>query len=153
MLYIPKINRIVFNVYFYFRPIQDIADKLKPLFEMDLYLPRSFVACLKLIELQSVAACDWLPIEVVCAAMLHWVKTSKYSTSEMKVCCKYLIYMLHDMTKPALMTFSNIEAINFDFNAKLTDFAMFSYRFNIWLTYYPIYRDYKTHIYLLVLIP
>jgi len=61
--------------------------------------------------------------------------------------------MLHDMTKPALMTFSNIEAINFDFNAKLTDFAMFSYRFNISLTYYPIYRDYKTHIYLLVLIP
>ena len=29
------------------------------------------------------------------------------------------------MTKPALMTFSNFEAINFYFNAKLTDFAMF----------------------------
>jgi len=43
------------------------------------------------------------------------------------------------------MTFSNIEAINFYFNAKLTDFAMFSYRFNIWLTYCPMYMDYKTH--------
>ena len=31
------------------------------------------------------------------------------------------------MTKPALMTLSNFEAINFNFNAKLTDFAMFSY--------------------------
>jgi len=45
------------------------------------------------------------------------------------------IYMWRTMTKPALMTFSNIKAINFNFNAKLTDFAMFSYRFNIWLTY------------------
>jgi len=42
--------------------------------------------------------------------------------------------MLRAMTKPALMTFSNFEAINFYFNAKLTDFAMFSYQFNIWLT-------------------
>ena len=49
------------------------------------------------------------------------------------------------MTKPALMTFSNIKAINFYFNAKLTDFAMFSYRFDIWLTYCPMYRDYETH--------
>ena len=58
------------------------------------------------------------------------------------------IYMLRAMTKPALMTFSNIKpalmtfsnikAINFYFNAKLTDFAMFSYRFNIWLTYCPM---------------
>ena len=38
-----------------------------------------------------------------------------------------LLYMLRAMTKPALMTSSNIEAINFYFNAKLTDFAMFSY--------------------------
>ena len=29
-------------------------------------------------------------------------------------------YMLHAMTKPALMTFSHFEAINFYFNAKLT---------------------------------
>ena len=43
------------------------------------------------------------------------------------------------MTKPALMTFSNIKAINFYFNAKLTDFAMFSYQFNIWLKYCPMY--------------
>ena len=41
---------------------------------------------------------------------------------------KYIyIYMLRAMTKPALMTFSNIKAINFYFNAKLNDFAMFSY--------------------------
>ena len=33
--------------------------------------------------------------------------------------------MLRAMTKPALMTFSYIEAINFYFNAKLTDFAIF----------------------------
>jgi len=59
-------------------------------------------------------------------------------------------YMLHAMTKPALMTFSHFEAINFYFNAKLTDFAMFSYQFNIWLTYCPIYTDYETHVYLLL---
>ena len=51
------------------------------------------------------------------------------------------------MTKPALMTFSNIKAINYYFNAKFTDFAMFSYRFNIWLTYCPMYRDYETHVF------
>ena len=45
------------------------------------------------------------------------------------------------------MTFSNIKAINFYFNAKLTDFSMFSYRFNIWLTYCPMYRDHETHGY------
>jgi len=41
--------------------------------------------------------------------------------------------MLCAMTKPALpvMTFGNFNAINFYFNAKLTDFAMFSYQFNI----------------------
>ena len=54
------------------------------------------------------------------------------------------------MTKTALMTFSNIEAINFYFNAKLTDFAMFSYRFNVCVTYCPMYRDYKTRGYLLL---
>ena len=53
------------------------------------------------------------------------------------------------MTKPALMTFSNFEAINFYFNAKLTDFAMFSYQFHIWLTYCPINTDYETYVYLL----
>jgi len=57
------------------------------------------------------------------------------------------------MTKPALMTFSNIEAINFYFKAKLTAFAKFSYQFNIWQTYCPMYRDYKTHGYLLLHIP
>jgi len=60
------------------------------------------------------------------------------------------IHLLRAMTKPALMTFSNIKAINFNFNAKLTDFAMFSYQFNIWLTYFPMYRDYETHGYLLL---
>jgi len=55
---------------------------------------------------------------------------------------------LRAMTKPALITFSNTEAINFYFNAKLTDFAMFSYQLNIWLTYCPMYRDYETHRYL-----
>ena len=61
-----------------------------------------------------------------------------------------ILYMLRAMTKPALMTFSNIGAVNFYFNAKLTDFAMFSYQFNIWLTYCPMYRDYETHGYLLL---
>ena len=58
--------------------------------------------------------------------------------------------MLRAMTKPALMTFSNIKAINLYFHAKLTDFAMFSYQFNIWLTYCLMYRDYETHGYLLL---
>ena len=54
------------------------------------------------------------------------------------------------LTKPALMTFSNIETIYFYFNAKLTDFAVFSYRFNVWLTNCPMYKDYETHGYLLL---
>jgi len=58
--------------------------------------------------------------------------------------------MLRAMTKPALMTFSNIEAINLYFNAKLTDFEMFSYQFKVWLTYWSMYRDYETHGYLLL---
>jgi len=59
-------------------------------------------------------------------------------------------YMLCAMTKPALMTFSKIEAFNFYFNAKLTDFEMFLYRSNISLTYCSMYRDYETHGYLLL---
>jgi len=51
----------------------------------------------------------------------------------------YQYIMLRTMTKPALMTFSNIEANNFYFIAKLTDFAMiYQYQFNIWLTYCPM---------------
>ena len=57
------------------------------------------------------------------------------------------------MTKPALMTFSNIEAINFDLNAKLTNFAMFSYQFKSWLTECPMYMDNETHSYSLLHIP
>jgi len=60
----------------------------------------------------------------------------------------FYIYMLCAMTKPALMTFSKIEAFNFYFNAKLIDFEMFLYRSNIWLTYCSMYRDYETHGYL-----
>jgi len=48
-------------------------------------------------------------------------------------CTIPVMYMLRAMTKPALMTFNNIEAINFYFNAKLTDFAMFSYRFKSYI--------------------
>ena len=47
-------------------------------------------------------------IEIVLHIFLIWTKYNKY--------------MLRAMTKPALMTFSNIKAINFYFNAKLTDF-------------------------------
>ena len=54
------------------------------------------------------------------------------------------------MTKPAQMTVSNIEAINFNSMHTLTDFAMFSYQFNIWLTYCPMYSNYETRIYLLL---
>ena len=55
------------------------------------------------------------------------------------------------MAKPALMTFSNFEAINLYCNAKLTDFAIFSYLLNtcIWLTYCSMYTDNETHVYLL----
>jgi len=58
--------------------------------------------------------------------------------------------LLRAMPKLALMTFSNIEAHNFYFNAKLIAFAMFLYRFNVCLTYCSIYRDYETHGYLLL---
>jgi len=58
--------------------------------------------------------------------------------------------MLRAMTKPAIMAFSNIEVIYFYFNAKLTAFAMFSYQFNVWLTYCPMYRGNETHGYFLL---
>jgi len=47
---------------------------------------------------------------------------------------KTLLYMLHAMTKPAIMTFSCIVAIKFYFNANLTNCSMVSYWFNISLT-------------------
>jgi len=58
--------------------------------------------------------------------------------------------MLRTMKKLALITLSNFEAINFYFNAKLTDFAMFSYQFNIWLRYCLMYTDYETYLFYLV---
>ena len=77
--------------------------------------------------------------------LLYDVNSLRHNRCQEARFSQSLVHMLHDMTKPALMTFSNSEAINFDFNAKLTDFAMFSYRFNVWLTYCPMHLDYETH--------
>jgi len=88
--------------------------------------------------------------------MLTWPYIEYYS--DPTICFCFQIFslstgqkdMLRAMTKPALMTFSHFEAIKFYFNAKLTDFAMFSYQFNISVTYCPVYTDYETHVYLLL---
>jgi len=50
---------------------------LNPLFEMDIYLPRSIVASLDVFELCSVLKENWVPIEVACATLLYWIKMTK----------------------------------------------------------------------------
>jgi len=71
-----------------------VITTLNPLFEMDIYLPRSIVASLNVFELNVVLKESWVPIEVACAAILYWMKktrarnvfiSSPYVTEEEKV--------------------------------------------------------------------
>ena len=57
--------------------MSEVVATLKPLFEMDLYLSRSIVACLNVFELGSVLKENWIPIEVACATLLYFMKVTR----------------------------------------------------------------------------
>jgi len=72
--------------------LNDVVEELTPLFEMDIYLPRSIVACLGTDQLVEVLKKAWVPIEVRLATILYWLKTTwnplyPYSDTPDKVCC------------------------------------------------------------------
>lgn len=50
---------------------------LKILFEVDFLLPRTFVASLNLRELLETLETEVIPIEVGCAALVYFVRTTK----------------------------------------------------------------------------
>ena len=52
---------------------------------MDLYLARSFVACLTIDDFVQVVDDEHLPIEVCCAAMVYWLRQQDYGNVN-KVC-------------------------------------------------------------------
>jgi len=52
---------------------------------MDLYLARSFVACLTIDDFVQVVDDEHLPIEVCCAAMVYWLRQQGYGNVN-KVC-------------------------------------------------------------------
>ena len=71
------------------RSVCEVIRTLESLFNMDVYLPRSIVACLKVNELVKVLNEPMVPVEVACAAALHWIKTTKsygYIYASDKVC-------------------------------------------------------------------
>ncbi|XP_052808614.1 E3 ubiquitin-protein ligase rnf213-alpha-like isoform X2 [Mya arenaria] len=57
-------------------PLKDIFHTLRPLFEVDYYLPRSIVASLTVEEVAFVIDHQVFPVEVCCAALLHWMKAT-----------------------------------------------------------------------------
>ena len=59
------------------RSVFEVIRTLESLFDMDVYLPRSIVACLKVNELVKVLKEPMVPVEVACATALHWIKTTK----------------------------------------------------------------------------
>ena len=75
---------ILENYFYYKRPcflfgrsVFEVVRTLESLFDMDVYLPRSIVACLKVTELAKVLKEPMVPVEVACATALHWIKTTK----------------------------------------------------------------------------
>jgi len=67
------------------RPIAEIVTKLQPLFKMDIYLPRSIVACMHVTELEKFLKEPWVPIEVACATVLYWIKITRASYPQYKL--------------------------------------------------------------------
>jgi len=66
------------NALIIIRSLQEVVAALKPLFEMDIYITRSIVASLNVSELVSVFNENWIPIEVACAATVHWIKEGRW---------------------------------------------------------------------------
>ncbi|XP_052242494.1 E3 ubiquitin-protein ligase rnf213-alpha-like [Dreissena polymorpha] len=70
--------------------LDTVVNKLIPLFEMDFYLPRSIVASFSCSDLHKLTE-QWVPIEVACAALVYWTKTTRetysslYNDNEKKV--------------------------------------------------------------------
>lgn len=60
-----------------YRPLGVMIQQLGPLFKMDYYLPRSITACLMLHELQEVFRETIFPVEVCCATLHYWIKTTQ----------------------------------------------------------------------------
>lgn len=79
--------KVVFSGFAFDRPVNEVLTTLEPIFEMDMYLPRSIVACLNVVELVKILKVPSVPIEVACATVLHWIKSTKTNSAEKKVCC------------------------------------------------------------------
>ncbi|XP_053396357.1 E3 ubiquitin-protein ligase rnf213-alpha-like [Mercenaria mercenaria] len=62
--------------------LASILATMQPLFEMDFYLPRSIIACLKPVELREVIGEEILPVEVCCATLCCFIKRTKPSYNQ-----------------------------------------------------------------------
>lgn len=61
---------------FFYRPLQEVLETLKTLFQMDFLLPRTLVASLNLRELRQTLETELISVEVCCAALVYFVKTT-----------------------------------------------------------------------------
>lgn len=71
-----KSNVYAYPVCLYFSPLKDILKVLHPLFELDFYLPRTILACLKPFELREVIGDEIIPVEICCASIFFHIKNT-----------------------------------------------------------------------------
>lgn len=62
--------------YFNFRSSTLVLKKLIPYFQMDFYLPRSFMAALKLEEIPNLIASGIFPSDCILAVLFFFIKSS-----------------------------------------------------------------------------
>ena len=60
----------------FFRHLKEVLDVLEPLFSVDCFLPRSFMAALSLTEVQEVIELDRVPMYVCIATMNYFLKST-----------------------------------------------------------------------------
>lgn len=63
--------------FIFYRPLREVLTTLKALFQVDFLLPRTLVASLSLRELLETLETEVMPVEVSCAALVYFVKTTK----------------------------------------------------------------------------
>lgn len=72
--------------YFNFRSSTLVLKKLIPYFQMDFYLPRSFMAALKLEEIPNLIASGIFPSDCILAVLFYFIKTStSYKKEQLEV--------------------------------------------------------------------
>ena len=73
-------------IFYVCRSVDEILQRLTPYFEIDYLLPRSFMASLKMKELEPVISSNTIPLEVSLAALFYYLKSRTDEVSLILAC-------------------------------------------------------------------